>query len=57
MKKTYLSATVDVQLFDAFYGELFVLQRDLVGVRCEFGCVINDGIWEGSREQDDLDVL
>ncbi len=57
MKKTYLSATVNVQLLDAFYGELFVLQRDQVGVRCEFRCVIDDGICEGSREQDDLDVL
>ncbi len=34
-----------------------MFQSDLISIRSELRCVINDGVWESCGEQDDLDVL
>lgn len=51
-----LRVTIHVELLDPFNRELFMLQRDLIGVWCEFVCELHDDIWEGSGEENDLHV-
>lgn len=53
----FLRVAVEVQLFDAFDGEFFVLESDLVGVRGELRGEAHDAFGEGGREQDDLSRL
>jgi hypothetical protein len=49
--------TVEEELFDAFHGEFFVPEGDLVGPWSKEVCVAEDFVWEGCREEDDLDLL
>ena len=48
---------VDVQLLDALNSELFVRQRQHVGVGRKLVGIVYNGWRERSREQDCLDIL
>ncbi len=50
-------STIHVELLDAVDVELFPSQLDLVGLGCELVGKIPNVVWEGCREQDNLNAL
>lgn len=49
-----VTATVHVELFDAFNGQFFMLQSDFIGVGGKFAGVAVDVCWERGREKNNL---
>jgi len=50
----FLVFTIHVELADTFYGELFSLEFDLVGVWSDFSGVGADVVRESGGKEDDL---
>lgn len=52
-----LAIAVQIDLFDALDGQIFMLQRHFVGIGREFAGKPNDLGWERGGEQDDLEIF